>query len=161
MEQLKFALPTITAGYTKTQLKIAAENIVKGLMESGYVTQAAEAVAAMENFIKEIKSQPEYIALVRDEVAKSGKIFSTPSGTKIELAEVGTKYDFSNCEDQLLLIMEQQAVVLSEKVEARKAMLKTVPLSGMLVTDEETGDTYKVYPPSKTSTSSYKVTLAK
>jgi hypothetical protein len=115
----------------------------------------------MESFVKEVKGNKQYIDFVRDEIAKHGKVANTGSGTKIELAEVGTKYDFSQCEDPTLLELERKINYLDSELANRKDFLKTVPLSGLLVTDETTGETYKVYPPSKTSTSSYKVTIAK
>jgi hypothetical protein len=161
MENLNYSLPVISAGYTKTQLKIAADSVVNDIIENGNALPAAEALSAMENFVKEVKGNKQYIDFVRDEIAKHGKVANTGSGTKIELAEVGTKYDFSNCEDHKIIELENKINLLDSELADRKDFLKTVPLSGLLVTDENTGETYKVYPPLKTSTSSYKVTIAK
>lgn len=161
MENLNYSLPVISAGYTKTQLKIAADNVVNDIIENGNALPAAEALSAMENFVKEVKGNKQYIDFVRDEIAKHGKSANTGSGTKIELAEVGTKYDFSKCEDPKIIELENKINYLDSELADRKDFLKTVPLSGLIVTDENTGETYKVYPPSKTSTSSYKVTIAK
>ena len=161
MENLNYSLPVISAGYTKTQLKIAADSVVNDIIENGNALPAAEALSAMENFVKEVKGNKQYIDFVRDEIAKHGKSANTGSGTKIELAEVGTKYDFSKCEDPKIIELENKINYLDSELADRKDFLKTVPLSGLLVTDENTGETYKVYPPSKTSTSSYKVTIAK
>lgn len=161
MENLNYSLPVISAGYTKTQLKIAADSVINDIIENGNALPAAEALSAMEAFVKEVKGNKQYIDFVRDEIAKHGKSANTVTGTKIELAEVGTKYDFSKCEDRLLIEIQTSIDTLDAELSARKDFLKTVPLSGLLVTDENTGETYKVYPPSKTSTSSYKVTIAK
>jgi hypothetical protein len=161
MENLNYSLPVISAGYTKTQLKIAADSVVNDIIENGNALPAAEALSAMEAFVKEVKGNKQYIDFVRDEIAKHGKSANTGSGTKIELAEVGTKYDFSKCEDPKIIELENKINYLDSELADRKDFLKTVPLSGLLVTDENTGETYKVYPPSKTSTSSYKVTIAK
>jgi hypothetical protein len=161
MENLNYSLPVISAGYTKTQLKIAADNVVNDIIENGNALPAAEALSAMESFVKEVKGNKQYIEFVRDEIAKHGKSANTGSGTKIELAEVGTKYDFKQCEDPTLLELQRRIDALDAELSSRKDFLKTVPYSGLLVTDETTGETYKVYPPSKTSTSSYKVTIAK
>jgi hypothetical protein len=161
MENLNYSLPVISAGYTKTQLKIAADNVVNDIIENGNALPAAEALSAMESFVKEVKGNKQYIDFVRDEIAKHGKAANTGFGTKIELAEVGTKYDFSKCEDPKLVDLQSMIEALNADLESRKDFLKTVPLSGLLVTDESTGETYKVYPPNKTSTSSYKVTIAK
>lgn len=161
MENINYSLPVISAGYTKTQLKIAADSVVNDIIENGNALPAAEALSAMESFVKEVKGNKQYIDFVRDEIAKHGKSANTGSGTKIELAEVGTKYDFSKCEDPKIIELENKINYLDSELADRKDFLKTVPLSGLLVTDENTGETYKVYPPSKTSTSSYKVTIAK
>jgi hypothetical protein len=161
MENLNYSLPVISAGYTKTQLKIAADNVVNDIIENGNALPAAEALSAMESFVKEVKGNRQYIEFVRNEIAKHGKAANTPSGTKLELAEVGTKYDFTNCEDLILKKLEAEIFDLDCKLTERKDFLKKLPLSGLLITDEDTGETYKVYPPSKTSTSSYKVSIAK
>jgi hypothetical protein len=161
MQNLNYSLPVISAGYTKTQLKIAAWDVVNDIIENGNALPAAEALSAMESFVKEVKGNKQYIDFVRDEIAKHGKAANTASGTKLELAEVGTKYDFTNCEDPKLVDLQSMIEAVNADLENRKDFLKTVPLSGLLLTDENTGETYKVYPPSKTSTSSYKVTIAK
>jgi hypothetical protein len=161
MENLNYSLPVISAGYTKTQLKIAADTVVNDIIENGNALPAAEALSAMENFVKEVKGNKQYIDFVRDEIAKHGKVANTGSGTKIELAEVGTKYDFSRCEYPKIIELQKQIDELEAELSSHKDFLKTVPLSGLLVSDEITGEMYKVYPPSKTSTSSYKVTIAK
>jgi hypothetical protein len=134
---------------------------VNDIIENGNALPAAEALSAMESFVKEVKGNKQYIDFVRDEISKHGKAANTASGTKLELAEVGTKYDFSKCEDPKLIELIRKIDALDVELDNRKDFLKTVPLSGLLVTDETTGETYKVYPPSKTSTSSYKVTIAK
>jgi hypothetical protein len=158
---LNYSLPVISAGYTKTQLKIAAEHVINDIIENGNAIPAAEALSAMEAFVKEVKSSKQYIDFVREEIQKHGKVANTASGTKLELSEVGTKYDFTNCEDGILKKLEALIFDLDCKLTERKDFLKKLPLSGLLITDEDTGETYKVYPPSKTSTSSYKVTIAK
>ena len=158
---MQYQLPAITNGLTKTQVKIAAEQSITDLLETGNILQAAEAISAMEAFIKEVKADKRYTEYVREEVEKHGKAFTSPSGSKIELAETGTKYDFSKCNDFLLPRLNQQSEEIDAKIKEREAFLKSIPESGISVIDEETGESVSVYHPSKTSTSSYKVTLAK
>jgi hypothetical protein len=86
---------------------------------------------------------------------------TTSTGTKLELAEVGTKYDFSQCNDSYLVRLESELVILEEKIKNRKDMLKTLSPEGIIVFDEETGEGDTVYPPSKTSKSSVKTTIIK
>jgi hypothetical protein len=107
-----------------------------------------------------IPEDKELINMLRDEVTKYGKSFTTPRGVKFELAETGTAYDFSQCNDPELALLEQQAKELTEKVKARKEFLKTVPSKGLEVHAGE-GELVTVYPPSKSSKSSYKVILPK
>ncbi len=78
---------------------------------------------------------------------------------KIEQKEVGTKYDWSKCEDPVLTGLLDKQVVIDAEVKKRQEFLKTVSPKGMVVTDEDTGETFKVYPPSKSSTTSIAVSL--
>lgn len=155
-----FQLPILSTGFTKTQLAIAASNSVDNLLNNGNITEAAEMISAMETYIKEMKGDKRYIDYLRSEVEKSGKSYTSGSGTKIELAEVGTKYDYSRCEDSKLVDFTNALTEAETALKARQEFLKTLPLSGMnIITDD--GEAVTIYPPSKTSTSSYKVTLAK
>lgn len=149
------------SGLKKSEINTHARSFVESVMEQGNPLQAAETIAALENFIKSVKEDKRFTDYVREEAGKHGKQYTSPSGAKIELAEVGSKYDFSLCNDEKLSQMESDLSVLETSVKARKEMLKTVPVEGLVVTDQETGETYTVYPPSKTSTSSFKITLAK
>lgn len=153
-------LPIIYAGMSKTDIAITAKSAVDNLLESGNTLAIAEQVAAMETFLKEVKSDERYTKAVREEVEKYGKEYKAASGAKIELAETGTKYDFSKCGDPILEQFEQRLSSAEEAVKQRKEFLKTVPLSGMDIITED-GEPVKVFPPSKTSTSSFKITLKK
>ena len=156
-----YQLPAINAGMTKSQIQLAASNSVDEILEKGNVIEAAEALSVVEAFIKDVKAHNKFVPYLREQVALSGKEFKTASGAKIELAEVGTKYDFSNTADFLLPNLYNQAEELTKKIKDRETLLKTLPLEGLQMLDEATGEMVTVYPPSKQSTSSYKVTLAK
>lgn len=105
-----------------------------------------------------IPEDKEFTSMVRDEVAKFGKSATTQRGVKIELAEVGNSYDFSKCDDPVLVQLEQEATAAAEKVKQRKDFLKTVPSQGLEVLVDG-GELITIYPPAKSSKSSYKVTL--
>jgi hypothetical protein len=155
-----YNLPVISNELTKNQIKIVAESCVQQLIDNGSVIESADAVAKMELLIKEIRANKDYVEAVRDEVTKFGKSVVTSSGTKIELAEVGTKYDFSVCNDSVLNQLETSITELELMLKERKEFLKTVSIGGLdMVTPE--GELIRVYPPSKTSTSSFKSTIQK
>tara|TARA_R110000868_G_scaffold274033_1_gene533274 strand:+ start:26 stop:598 length:573 start_codon:yes stop_codon:yes gene_type:complete len=155
-----FTLPVVSNELTKTQIKIIAEHSISELANNGRVIESADALAKMELLIKEIKGNKDYIELLREEVSKYGKSVNTASGTKIELAEVGTKYDYSNCGDGQLEDLNNQLQILELSIKERQTFLKALPLSGIEVLHME-GIIQKVYPPSKTSTSSVKTTISK
>ena len=152
-------LPVLTSGLTKTQIKVIAQSSVNELMSNGRILEAAEALTVMENFIKEVRSSKDFTEYVREEVGKNGKDITNPSGAKIELAETGTKYDYSGCNDSALIEVESKLVEIESLISDRKAWLKTIPAEGMEVVIGD--EIVRVYPPIKTSTSSYKITLSK
>lgn len=79
--------------------------------------------------------------------------------SQIEIKETGVKYDYSKCEDLELVELLKQQEILDKKVKARQDLLKTVPEKGMIFTNEESGETYTIYPPAKSSTTSIAVSL--
>lgn len=155
-----YQLPIVTNEVTKTQLRIIAQQTIINLMENGNVIDMADAFAKVEMLIKEIKSSPAYIDYLREEVSKYGKSHTTSSGTKIELAEVGTKYDYQTCGDAELVRLNDQLLNIENVIKERQTFLKTLPVSGMDVIMDG-GEVCKLFPPIKVSTSSVKVTIAK
>jgi hypothetical protein len=152
-------LPQISAGLTKNQIKIIAQNSINELMDSGRILEAAEALSIMEKFIEEVRSSKAFTDYVREEVAKNGKEITNSSGAKIELAEAGTKYDFSQCQDPILAQLQAKFEGAKAMLDERKAYLKNIPSAGVGVLIED--EVVKLYPPSKSSSSTYKITLAK
>ena len=151
-------LPQLSSGLTKTQIKVIAQSSVNELMNNGRILEAAEALTVMENFIKEVRSSKDFTEYVREEVSKNGKDITNPSGAKIELSEKGI-YDYSGCNDSALIEVESNLVEIEKLISDRKAWLKTIPAKGMEVVIGD--EIVRVYPPTKTSTSSYKITLSK
>jgi len=158
---MQVQLPIISNGLTKTTIAMLANEAVERTISNGNELAFAEAISAAEQLIKEIKSNDVFKNCVRSEIEKYGKETKTSSGAKIELAETGTKYDYSQCNDSELIDMYAQLELLKNKVKERENMLKTLPLSGIDIAMQTTGEIVRVYPPAKTSTSSYKITLLK
>jgi hypothetical protein len=147
-------------GFTKKEIASLSKNAVENVLEHGNPLEAAEALKAMDEFLKGMRADKRLIDGVRDELRKYGKEYITTSGAKLELAETGTVYDFSLCCDQMLEHMERNLAKWELAIKDRKEFLKTVPISGLDIITED-GEVIRIYPPSKESTSSYKVELAK
>lgn len=114
-------------------------------------------VKCMEDIIKQLTGTEEYKKAILAESEKYGAKNFQFHNAKIEIKEVGVKYDFSKCDDPLLNELESKSEEVATKLKERQTMLKTIPLSGM---DIMVGDELvKVYPPSKSSTTSVAVTL--
>lgn len=155
-----YQLPSITNGISKSQLKIMADMSLQEIFDNGRAIEAAEALSVMENFIKELRSNKQFTDYVRDEISKNGKQLETNSA-KLELSETGVKYDYDNCGDVIFEQLSQQLESIEADLKDRKEFLKTVPVSGLPILNEQTGELTTIYPPSKTSSSTYKITLKK
>lgn len=80
-------------------------------------------------------------------------------GCKIELAEVGTKYDYSACGDPYWNDLDKMIKSLSEQKKQRETFLKNIskPIG---ITDESTGgETVVINPPVKSSTTGLKFSI--
>ena len=112
-----------------------------------------------------IEEDKEFIDYLREEIKRQGNggdkaEFKTARGVKFTLAEVGSVYDFSQCNDPELIELEAKAKEANEALKQRKEFLKTVhPVKGEKKVDTETGEEYIIWPPSKSSKSSFKVQL--
>lgn len=147
---------------TKTQIKLVADQSVDNLLEGGNAIEIAEMISKMELFIKEVKANPKYVDYIRDEVIKFGREgVKTASGTKIECAEVGTKYNYESCGDVKWQLLNHQVYSATNSLKQREEFLKSIPAGGVDVLDDVSGEVYHIDPPIKTSTSSYKVTISK
>lgn len=155
-----YKLPELTTQITKTDIRTISNNMVADILNNGNVIESADALNKMETLIKEIKSNAEWVDYLREEVAKRGASVVTTSGTKIELAEVGVKYDYTKCNDEQLndLVKEQERI--ETLIKERQTFLKTIPVSGLDIVTIN-GELVTIYPPSRSSTSSIKTTIAK
>ena len=130
-------LPIITKEYNKSELTRIADNCVNELLDNGRILETHEFITKMEFFIKRLKDNPEYYNYLSYEVAKYGSAHTTSTGTKLELAEVGVKYDYVFCEDDIYneLIVKQMA--LDEQIKERQKFLKTIPVEGLEIVTQD------------------------
>ena len=116
-------------------------------------------VKMMEETVKQLNANSIYKSAVLEAAEKYGEKSFQVNNAKVEIKEVGVKYDFSKCEDTVLNDLYSQQEKISEAIKKRETMLKSVDGKGMIVTDQDTGDTFTVYPPAKSSTTSVAITL--
>jgi AAA15 family ATPase/GTPase len=98
-----------------------------------------------------------YDECVREESEKHGKMFEY-KGLKIELAENGTKYDYSYCKDPVLAKLEHDFEKAQQALKDRQTFLKGIK-GKINVVDEDSGDVIEIFPPLKSSKSGIKCEL--
>jgi hypothetical protein len=150
-------LPVVTAGLTKKQLASMAEKSVEQVVDGNSpVFLVAEALAAMEEFVKNVRKNEHFVSFLRDELTKHQGHLLTTSGAKIELCEAGVQYNYSgNGEWQQL---EEQIKNLQARKKEVEERLRTLS-PGAVYVDKETGEMLEA--PLKSSKSTYRITLSK
>ena len=133
-----------------------AEQSVEHLLEEGNVFQVAEALAAMEEFVKAVRKDERYIQFLRDELAKHHGTLLTSSGAKIEMCEAGVTYDYSQHAEWRQ--MDEEMKSLAARKKAVEELLRSIR-PGKMGVDPETGEVF--VGAEKTSKSTYRITLAK
>src|SRR5215218_6387537 len=150
------SLPSIKEGLTKKQIAGLAGQSVENVLEDGNVFQVAEALAAMEEFVKTVRKDERYVQYLRDELAKHQGRLVTASGAKIEMCEAGVAYDYSgNAEWRELEAARFEIERRKKAVEEKLRLLAP----GRVAVDPETGEMLEG--PQKSSKSTYRITLAR
>ena len=98
--------------------------------------------------------------LVISELEKNGGKIEL-YGTSFQKKEAGTKYDYSQTKDQMHQYLTFELEAAKKSIKDRDDFLKSLPVDGQLITDENTGETYKIYRPIKQSTTTFSATLSK
>jgi len=149
-------LPSIREGLTKKQVAELADQSVGNVLEEGNVFQVAEALAAMEEFVKNVRKDERFVEFLREELVKNRGRLITNSGARIEVCEAAVSYDYSaNGEWREL---DEQIKNLCEQRKAVEEKLKKLA-PGRITVDPETGEV--IEGPVKTSKSTYRITLSK
>ena len=149
-------LPSFSKGLKKYQIHELAEQSVNHVLEEGNPFEVAEALAAMEEFVKSVRRDERYNQFLRDELARHHGSLTTGSGAKIELCEAGVRYDYTHSAEWKALDEEIRALQETRKLVEEK--LKMVA-PGRMAVDPETGEV--VEGAFKSSRSTYRITLGK
>lgn len=113
---------------------------------------------SIEEVLKQLTGMPAYKAIVLDAAEKYGKSF-TAHNAKIDIREVGVKYNYSMCGHSKLNELYKYQEQINDDIKEYEAYLKSLPTSGVQVLNPTTGEVETHYPPAKTSTTSVAVTL--
>jgi hypothetical protein len=142
---------------TQTQVDVFSDMIIQSVKEGEInpielLVQLKALEKATERIVKEIKEN------VLTEASKyPGNSFDF-KGNKIERAELGTKYDYSKCNDPIWENLDSKASAASNDKKDRETFLKAIKDKETIV-DPNTGEVVTIYPPLKTSTTGLKVSI--
>lgn len=157
--QFFIAKEVFSIGINKNDISIIANDIVENILEKGNPLDTVESIKILEEIIDEVKKDIRFKNYALQELAKYNKNYVSARGVKIEPMESGTKYYYDKCNDPVMTELLTQQQTLTDKVKEREKLLKSIPKSGLQQVDRETGEEYLIYPPAKTSTTTYKVTF--
>ena len=137
---------------TKEQRELFVNTFLEAINEGNISPLDAHLqIKCMNEIATSITDDLVYKKLLLNEVEKHGKSFEYQNA-KIEIREVGVKYDYSNCNDPIITDLLIKQIALDNEVKQRQKFLQTLPISGVDVLIED--EVVKVYPPSKSSTTS-------
>ena len=88
--------------------------------------------------------------------AEQTRIKTAENDAKLAIKEVGTKYQYDQCNDSVWADLKAQAEEITKKLKEREKFLQTLPTDGSVI-NPETGE--PIYRAAKTSTTSVTVTL--
>ena len=112
----------------------------------------------LEEVVKQLTSMPAYKAIVLDDAEKHGKSFQYHNA-KVEVKEMGHKYDYSMSGSAVLEELYQLQEATDGRIKELETYHKGLPSSGIQVLNPTTSELETHYPPAKTSTTSVAVTL--
>ena len=150
------ALPVLTGGLNKQQITELARQSVANVLEEGNVEQVAEAIAVMDEFVKQVRRDERFIDFMREELVKYNGTIKTVSGARIELCEAAVTYDYS--EDPAWREMDAEIRALTEQKKQLEQKLRGIG-AGKMVVDHETGEV--ITGALRSSRSTYRITLSK
>ena len=115
----------------------------------------AVSLKVFEDLIKKLRTDMNIQECVLEEAFKENEKTFTAYGAEIQIKEMGTKYDFSGCNDSLLDELYAEMNKLKDKIKARENMLKSISEDSPAVSME--GEILN--PPIKQSKTGISITL--
>ena len=112
----------------------------------------------LEEVVKQLTSMPAYKAIILDDAEKHGKSFQYHNA-KVDIREVGVKYDYSGCGNGALADLYEKQEAINDAIKDLEMYHKQLPKYGISVVIQSTGEVKTHYPPAKTSTTSVAVFL--
>ncbi len=149
-------LPQLREGLTKKQIATMAEHTVDQSLEEDQTLPVAEAIAAMEEFVKQVRKDERFVDAVREAIVHHNGQVRTASGAKLELCETGVTYDYA--QDPGWRALTEEINSLMEMRRALEAKLRSI-MPGKMWVDQETGEVLEGVP--RASRSTYRITLSR
>ncbi len=177
----KIGLELDTLKYSSKDIQIskpAADNVaqrffdqvMEGEISAMQVVESLNFFGEVEKCLKDkvsLTGNTKWTDLVRDEITKAGtdnKSAFSKYGTKFSLAENGTKYDYTVCNDPVWNSLAKRIESLTTERKERETFLKTIKkVVIMSFPDPETGElleNVELIGPIKSSTLKYITVLA-
>jgi len=141
---------------TQTQCDVFSDGVIQSV-QAGEVNpltvliQLRAIAKASERILKEINSN------IMTEAGKHPENKFTYAGCELTKAELGTKYDYSNCGDSFYTDLIAEKAKLDEKIKKRETWLKAVDGTENVISED--GEICTVRPPTKKSTSGVTVSI--
>lgn len=115
----------------------------------------------IKKVIEEVGKNPDVSRILIDHIEMRGVNREMIVGDcKAQVCEAGVTYDFSECGDQQLADLYAEADALKERIKARENFLKGIDGHTTII-DESTGTILTLYPPSRSSKTTVKLTFKK
>lgn len=159
MEMKPESILALFASCTAQQRASFSSQVIEGL-DNGYADpiKTMSAIKNLQAILEDIDTFTK--SLVISELEKNGGKLEL-YGTTFQKKEAGTKYDYSQTKDQTHQYLTFELEAAKKSIKDREDFLKSLPVDGQLITDENTGETYKIYRPVKQSTTTFSASLCK
>jgi len=141
----------------KQALLSFAANIVNSVIDGNENALKVQVLVKKQEFVLE-KIKEGIKESLKTEAAKYGEKEFDYAGTKCHYTPTATSYDFEQCNDPEYVKLMLDFEYAKSKLEQRKEWLKAMGGPEHLL-DQETGETFTVYPPIKKQAMGVKVSL--